>query len=377
MKPTIYIGADHAGFDLKEMLKEHLELTGYTVEDLGAHEFDPNDDYPEYGSAVAQAVVGHKGSFGILSCGNAEGICMVANKFDEIRAGVGYSEESAETMRSDDDANIICVPGRLQTEDDPLSIVSAFLSTPFSKAPRHIRRLRQLRALEHDPPLSPLEKGEGKIIEIVPAILVQSRQAFEEKILNPYLRKVAPIYQIDILDGSMFNALSWADVEQISKISSLPEIELHLMIKDPLPIIEIWKQNIPTLKRVIIHAEIGQDLDKLIARIRHIGPIEIGVALNPETALKEIEDLTEKIDLLLIMGVYPGASGQKFIGRPILKKIKQAEKKYPHLPIAVDGGITQKNAKKIIKAGATQLCVSSAIWNSPEPSDAYQNLQNI
>ncbi|PIX62660.1 hypothetical protein CO057_01545 [Candidatus Uhrbacteria bacterium CG_4_9_14_0_2_um_filter_41_50] len=372
MKPTIYIGADHAGFDLKEMIKEHLELTDYTVEDLGAHQFDPNDDYPEYAAAVAQAVVGHAGSFGILSCGNAEGICMAANKFADIRAGIGYSEEAAETMRTDDDANILCIPGRLQTEDDPLGILAAFLSTSFSNAPRHVRRLNKLEELE-----SAISESKRSRASIVPAVLVQSKDAFEEKVLNPQMRKVAPVYQIDVLDGSMFNSMSWADAEQISKIESLPEIELHLMIKDPLPIIEIWKRNIPTLKRVIIHAEIGQDLDLLIRRLKIFEQLEIGVAINPETSIDEIENVADKIKLLLIMGVHPGQSGQEFLGHIIIKKIKQARKKYPHLKIAVDGGVNQKNAKKIIKAGATQLCVSSALWDNPDPSQKYLDFKHI
>lgn len=372
MKPTIYIGADHAGFDLKEMLKEHLELTGYTVEDLGAHEFDPNDDYPEYAAAVAQAVIEHDGSFGILSCGNAEGICITANKFDNIRAGIGYSEEAAQTMRADDDANILCIPGRLQTEDDPLGILAAFLSTPFSNAPRHVRRLDQIEELE-----SILPESKRSHVSIIPAILVQSKNAFEEKVLNPQMRKIAPVYQIDVLDGTMFNAISWADAKQISKIESLPEIELHLMVKDPLPVIEIWKRDIQTLKRVIIHAEIGQDLDLLIKRIKLFEQLEIGVAINPETSIDKIANIADKIKLLLIMGVRPGQSGQEFMGRMIIKKIKQARKKYPYLKIAVDGGVNQKNAKKIIKAGATQLCISSALWDSPDPSQKYLDFKHI
>ena len=147
---TVYLGADHAGFDLKASLHEHLEARGCVVEDLGAHQLDPDDDYPQYAAAVAQAVRSHPGSVGILSCGNAEGICIAANKFQGIRAGIGYSIKAAETMRQDDDANILCLPGRLTTNDDPLDIAEAFLATPFSEAERHRRRLAQVDALDHD-----------------------------------------------------------------------------------------------------------------------------------------------------------------------------------------------------------------------------------
>lgn len=149
MVTTVYLGADHAGFALKNSLKEHLEMKGFVVEDLGAHELHANDDYPEYATAVAQAVRNHVGSFGILSCGNAEGIAMAANKFQGIRAGIGYSIEAAQTLRNDDNANIIAIPGRLPINDDPLEIAETFLKTPFSQAERHKRRLAQVADLEN------------------------------------------------------------------------------------------------------------------------------------------------------------------------------------------------------------------------------------
>ncbi len=145
---TVFLGADHAGFHIKNSIKEHLEHAGYHIEDLGAHELDPHDDYPQYAQAVAEAVLSHPNSLGILSCGNAEGIMIAANKFDGIRAGLGYSIESAKTMRQDDNANIISIPGRIETDDDPLSIVDAFIRTSFSGDERHARRLKQVENIE-------------------------------------------------------------------------------------------------------------------------------------------------------------------------------------------------------------------------------------
>lgn len=147
MSVTVYLGADHAGFALKNSLKEHLEMKGFMVEDLGAHELDETDDYPEYAAAVAQAVRGHRGSFGLLVCGNAEGICIAANKFQGIRAGIGYSLEAAKTMRNDDNTNILCLPGRVPIADEPLEIAEMFLATPFSQAERHERRVNQIDEL--------------------------------------------------------------------------------------------------------------------------------------------------------------------------------------------------------------------------------------
>ncbi|HCC83372.1 TPA: ribose-5-phosphate isomerase [Candidatus Uhrbacteria bacterium] len=148
MLKTIYLGADHAGFNLKNSLKEHLELQGHIVHDLGAHHLDPHDDYPPIAAEVAATVREHPSALGILVCGSAEGVAIAANKFDGIRAGVGFSVASAVAMRNDDDANILCLPARLKLIDDPLAIADAFLTTPFSNAERHNRRLDEISDLE-------------------------------------------------------------------------------------------------------------------------------------------------------------------------------------------------------------------------------------
>lgn len=146
--PSVFIGADHAGFLFKNTLKDALHVLGYIVEDLGAHELIPDDDYPEYAAKVAHAVMSHPGSVGVLLCGSAEGMCMAANKFDSVRAGVGFSKEAAHFMRSDDDANIICIPTRIALVDDKVEIVKTFLATPFSGKERHERRIDKLDALD-------------------------------------------------------------------------------------------------------------------------------------------------------------------------------------------------------------------------------------
>jgi ribose 5-phosphate isomerase B len=141
---TVFLGADHAGFLFKNTLKDALSTSGSVVEDLGAHELVSDDDYPEYASKVAHAVMTHPGSKGVLLCGSAEGMCIAANKFAGIRAGVGFSKEAARLMRTDDDANIICVPTRIALVDDKVEIVNMFLETPFSGEERHRRRIEEI-----------------------------------------------------------------------------------------------------------------------------------------------------------------------------------------------------------------------------------------
>lgn len=366
-KPTIYLAADHAGYDLKTSMREHLESRDFVVHDLGAHELDPTDDYPKYAEAVANAVLDHPGSIGVASCGNAEGVCIVANKFDGVRAGIGYSIDSARTMREDDDANVICIPGRLEVPDDPLQILDEFLQTDFSDAPRHVRRLEQV---------AEIEARQTKNIEVIPAVLAKDHEEFLTKLKNTELQKLAPLWQIDILDGSMFDRESSANASRLSELNHLPEIELHLMVENPLPKISVWKELCPTLKRVIIHAEIDQNVETLLKAIKSID-LEAGLAINPETKIEDIIKYKDLIDTLLIMGVHPGQSGQEFLGSPIFNKICTARRALPGVTIAVDGGINLENAKELALSGVDRFCVGSALWKSNNIAETFQNLKNV
>lgn len=364
MKPTVYLGADHAGFDLKNALKESLELQGFIVEDVGAHALDPQDDYPKYAGAVAEAVARHVGSLGILCCGNAEGVCIAANKFDGIRAGIGYAIEAAKTMRADDDANILCLPGRIKTADDPYKITEAFLATPFSGAPRHIRRLAAVSAFE---------EARGNV-PILPAVCANDRFDFLARIENHDLRAACPLWHIDILDGSLFDATCFADPTQLLG-EDLPNMELHLMVKNPLPAFEAWMSAFPhQIQNAIFHAEIDRPAGAVIERI-HAQRVKVGLALNPETPVELIHEYAREIDLLLLMGVHPGASGRPFLGEMILEKIQEAKRHWPDLMIRVDGGVRCETIGTMMARGADSVCAASALWSSPNPGEALVKLQ--
>lgn len=145
----IFIGSDHAGFKLKEVIKSFLDEEGIRYIDFGNTEYDPHDDYPDFGYIVAKQVVENEGR-GILFCGNAEGICMVANKVDGVRAAIGYNEYAAKTSRTDDDSNILCLPGRVITNGEAKNIVKVWLETDFSNEERHKRRLAKMRKIEEE-----------------------------------------------------------------------------------------------------------------------------------------------------------------------------------------------------------------------------------
>lgn len=150
MNTTIYLGADHAGWDLKEEVKAYLEEKGVPVVDMGNQNRVEGDDYPDFGHAVAKRVATEDGAHGILFCGNAQGICIVANKVKGVRAVTGFDIEETKTTRTDDNSNILCIPGRFVKKAEAKKIVDAWLETPFSGAERHVRRLEKLEGVERE-----------------------------------------------------------------------------------------------------------------------------------------------------------------------------------------------------------------------------------
>ncbi|MBI2112529.1 RpiB/LacA/LacB family sugar-phosphate isomerase [Candidatus Woesearchaeota archaeon] len=151
---TIYLGADHAGFQLKEKIKHWLKAKKISYDDLGNVVYDPNDDYPLYAAKVARKVV-QKNSKGILICGSAEGVCIAANKVKGIRAVNPHSLLQTRLSREHEDANILCLAGGGSQHPQPgISLVEAgkvikvFLHTPFSQQARHKRRIKEIKRLE-------------------------------------------------------------------------------------------------------------------------------------------------------------------------------------------------------------------------------------
>lgn len=144
----IHIAADHAGFELKAHLVEHLRAAGHDVTDHGAHEYDPEDDYPAVCFAAAEAVVADRGSLGVVIGGSGNGEQIAANKVTGVRAALAWNTTTARLGRQHNDANVVAVGGRQHTVDEAVEIVDAFLAEPFSGDARHQRRIDQLAAYE-------------------------------------------------------------------------------------------------------------------------------------------------------------------------------------------------------------------------------------
>jgi len=144
----IYLGADHAGFYLKEELKQYLGELGYEYQDLGAQEFEPKDDYPDYAFEVAKKVAAEEDGLGILICATGSGVCLAANKVKGIRASVVWNDFTALQAREHNNANIICLAGKVLDSETAKKIVRLWLEAEFTGEERHVRRLGKIKEAE-------------------------------------------------------------------------------------------------------------------------------------------------------------------------------------------------------------------------------------
>lgn len=143
----IYLGADHAGFELKEKIKIWLEKKKIPFEDLGNKKYDKDDDYPDFAEKVGKKVVKEK-TLGLLICGSAQGMAIAANKIKRVRAAIPFSFKEARLGREQNDANILCLSEWFMTLAQATKLIEKFLKTPFSGEPRHVRRLNKIKRLE-------------------------------------------------------------------------------------------------------------------------------------------------------------------------------------------------------------------------------------
>lgn len=138
----ISIGADHAGFELKEEIRDYLQGKGHDVHDCGTFS-EERADYPDYGHKVANDVEGGKAEKGVLVCGSAIGMCMVANRHQGVRAAVLRDDFDAEMSRKHNDANVACVGGRVSDEMTAFKLIETFLTTAFEGG-RHEERVKKI-----------------------------------------------------------------------------------------------------------------------------------------------------------------------------------------------------------------------------------------
>jgi ribose 5-phosphate isomerase B len=144
----VYLGSDHAGFELKAAIVTWLGEAGHEAVDCGPPSYDPQDDYPVYVLQAAQRVVRDPGSLGIVIGGSGNGEQIAANKVPGIRAALAWTVETAQLARQHNDANVLSLGARMYSLEDALSFAKVFVATPFSGEARHARRLDMIADFE-------------------------------------------------------------------------------------------------------------------------------------------------------------------------------------------------------------------------------------
>ncbi|MGH8792105.1 MAG: ribose-5-phosphate isomerase, partial [Stackebrandtia sp.] len=144
----VYVGSDHAGYELKSVLAAHLKAAGYDVVDVGPHAYDAEDDYPPFCLNAAARTAADPGSLGVVLGGSGNGEQIAANKVAGVRAALAWKPEIARLAREHNDANVVSLGARMHSAGEALAIVDEFLATPYSGADRHSRRIGQLADYE-------------------------------------------------------------------------------------------------------------------------------------------------------------------------------------------------------------------------------------
>jgi ribose 5-phosphate isomerase B len=155
----VHIGSDHAGFELKNHLVQHLTAAGHDVVDHGPAVYDPVDDYPPFCLRTGAAVVADDGSLGIVIGGSGNGEQIAANKVAGVRAALAWSTETAKLAREHNNANVISVGARMHPEAEATGFVETFLATPYSGEERHTRRIEMMSRYEETGELPPLPES--------------------------------------------------------------------------------------------------------------------------------------------------------------------------------------------------------------------------
>lgn len=213
--------------------------------------------------------------------------------------------------------------------------------------------------------------------QIIPAIIPKNFAELEEKarLVEPFVEWL----QIDVCDGKFVPNVSIADPAEIAKLETKLKLEAHLMIKNPEKNLDAW---LDAVDRVVVHYEalydvrdlqykISKTIDKAKAKQK-----QIGIALNPETPWEAVKEFLGRFDLVLIMGVNPGFSGQKFI-ESTLDKIRSLRAAKPEVIIEIDGGVTLDNAKNLIDAGANYLISGSGVYGGENIEKTINKFKEI
>jgi|TARA_B100001964_G_C14154126_1_gene563434 ribulose-phosphate 3-epimerase len=209
-------------------------------------------------------------------------------------------------------------------------------------------------------------------IKIVPSILSANLDRLKEEMEE--VEDYSDWFQVDVMDNKFVPNIT-PQAELLKEIDTKVPLDIHLMVQEPSEeYIKSFIDANPNLKinNITVHQEACSNLGKTLEFIKN-NNIKAAVAINPKTPLDAIKDVLDKVDMVLIMTVVPGFSGQKFI-EDVLPKISQLRSMKPELDIEVDGGVNDKTARLAVKAGANVLTVSSFIFKSENKVRAIKDI---
>jgi len=216
-------------------------------------------------------------------------------------------------------------------------------------------------------------KKSPAMARVVPAILERDEQTFRKRVatIASHLGE-DPLIQIDVLDGTMLPGRSFGDPAAVAALRLATPFEAHLMVNDPEEAAREWTRA--GARRVVVHLEAKGNLGLALERIRHDDRVP-GMALNPDTDLRALDEFIPFIHYILVMGVSPGGQGRGFVPETV-DRVRALRRAYPDRIIGVDGGVTDRNhlARTLARAGADDLIVGSAIWRADDPLAAYRSL---
>lgn len=204
---------------------------------------------------------------------------------------------------------------------------------------------------------------------VIPAILEKTWEEIQDKVKR--IKPFTNLVQLDVMDGVFVPNQTFNNTSQISTLDI--DLELHLMIDKPSLFVQQWA--LPNVKRIIFHYETGGNISHVVEQVKQVGK-EVGIAINPSTSSYDIREHLSDIDLMLVMGVDPGFSGQSF-NKDVLEKIKEIKRIQPELLIQVDGGVNEYTGRLMVEAGADILAAASYIWDADDIGEAIKKLQAL
>lgn len=209
----------------------------------------------------------------------------------------------------------------------------------------------------------------NSMVEVLPAILEKSFEGIQEKCEQ--LHGISKLAQLDISDGTFVPEKTWQDPSQLSELDGELQFDLHMMVDKPEQWIEKWNQE--NIFRFTFHYSATYDVLRTIKIIQETGK-EVGVALNLDVPVKNLYDILKEIDVVLIMGITPGAQGREFDTKAI-DKIKELRAHDTKIKIGVDGGVTPIVSSSLIEAGANLLVSGSYLFGEEDIKLAIKSLQ--